>query len=80
MARCKFGKVKFGDRKGKCRTRKVSGAAAKHRKARKLTGAAARAKECAGKKGGFFRQCIRGIVAPGPTASSLYGMRRRRSR
>lgn len=80
MAKCKFGKVKSGDRKGKCRTRPLTGAAAKRVKGRKLTGAAARARECAGKKGGFFRQCIRGIVAPGPTASSLYGVRRRRSR
>lgn len=73
--RCKFGKVKTGARKGMCRTRKVSGAAAKRRK---LSGAAARAKHCKGKRGGFFAACMRGIEAPGPSASSLYGMRRRR--
>lgn len=68
MAKCKFGKVKFGDRKGKCRTRKVSGAAAKHRKARKLTGAAKYARACQGNTGSAFKACMK---------HALNGLRRR---
>ena len=71
---CKLGRIKSGRNKGKCKL-----APGKKRRT-KLTGAAARAKHCAGKKGGFFKQCIRGIEAPGPTASSLYGVRRRSRR
>lgn len=67
---CKFGKVKSGPRKGKCRKHKV---AARHK--RPVTGAAAKAQRCKGNKGADFKACM---------SSSLHGLggmrRRRKSR
>ena len=78
--RCKNGKVKSGPRKGRCRMRKLSGAAAK-KSSRPLTGAAKRAKECKGRKGAEFRACLttRGDKSKATgTGMYLNGMRRRR--
>jgi hypothetical protein len=63
---CKYGKVKSGARKGKCKlgTRaKVAG-----KRGRRLTGAARYAKQCKGNKGAAFKSCM---------SHALDGLRRR---
>ena len=70
MPRCRFGKVKSGPRKGRCRKRKLSGAAA-----RKRSGSKRRATS----KGGA--SCKYGKVKSGPRKGKcrLRRVRRRRS-
>lgn len=63
MARCKYGKVSRGPRKGSCRTRRVTKAKSSTKKRtstrRKLSGAAKFAKQCKGNSGSAFKACMR---------------------
>lgn len=67
MPKCKYGKVKSGPRKGRCRKRKLSGAAARRRK-----GSKRRATASAGKR------CRFGVVKRGRRKGQCLKVRRRR--
>lgn len=49
---CKYGRVKSGPRKGRCRTRRLSGAASRRGRSRN---------PCRGETGVFYRQCMQRV-------------------
>ncbi len=68
MARCRYGKVKSGPRKGRCRKRPLSGAAKK----------ASRRRTRRSSRSGNGRRCRFGVVKRGRRKGQCLKRRRRR--